>query len=331
MYYGARFYDPVLSYFVSADPVDPGKIDPKSRERYSYALYNPLRYTDATGLTPEDSMNLSVVFGDTFQGADLSQLLADTAYHYVAQGRGDTDWEECKRYRRWGACVAEFANLGIIIEKFTDVDELIAILEGIHALMAKAGWNYTHFKRAMGIEAGGKVIFSRFHGDAPFRSNVAADAYTDPELNPFVPRTQRVTFYDKAFQAGIFGTAAQTTAKITVHELAHVWDYVSGGKESQDFVNATGGTYIYAFPSGSRAGGWHYTPGGTTAGGYAPTNPGEDWAESVAAAVYPEAFERAYPGYQRYPVMNPRTGETVIQGWQARANYVHQRFASIRK
>jgi RHS repeat-associated protein len=40
MFYNARFYDPVLSYFVSADTIAPDKGDPKRRNRYSYLLNN---------------------------------------------------------------------------------------------------------------------------------------------------------------------------------------------------------------------------------------------------------------------------------------------------
>jgi hypothetical protein len=52
MFYNARMYDPVLAHFVSADTVAPSKGDPKSRNRYSYVLNNPLRYTDPSGYTP---------------------------------------------------------------------------------------------------------------------------------------------------------------------------------------------------------------------------------------------------------------------------------------
>lgn len=55
MYYGARFYDPVLSYFVSADTIAPGKGDARTRNRYSYVLNNPLRYTDPTGHCHKDN------------------------------------------------------------------------------------------------------------------------------------------------------------------------------------------------------------------------------------------------------------------------------------
>jgi RHS repeat-associated protein len=49
MFYNARFYDPVLSYFVSADTIAADKNDPKTRNRYSYVLNNPVKYNDPSG------------------------------------------------------------------------------------------------------------------------------------------------------------------------------------------------------------------------------------------------------------------------------------------
>ncbi|MBU0492465.1 MAG: RHS repeat-associated core domain-containing protein, partial [Chloroflexi bacterium] len=47
--YGARFYDPLLGRFVSADTVVPGAGNPQALNRYAYVLNNPLKYTDPTG------------------------------------------------------------------------------------------------------------------------------------------------------------------------------------------------------------------------------------------------------------------------------------------
>ncbi len=48
-YLNARYYDPVLSRFLSPDPLmDPG--DPRTLDAYRYAENNPVAYTDASGL-----------------------------------------------------------------------------------------------------------------------------------------------------------------------------------------------------------------------------------------------------------------------------------------
>ena len=49
LFYNARYYDPMLGRFLSADSVAPARGMPQTRNRYSYVLNNPLKYTDPTG------------------------------------------------------------------------------------------------------------------------------------------------------------------------------------------------------------------------------------------------------------------------------------------
>jgi RHS repeat-associated protein len=53
-YYGARWYDPVLARFVSADTIVPNAGNPQALNRYTYALSNPLKYTDPSGHRVDD-------------------------------------------------------------------------------------------------------------------------------------------------------------------------------------------------------------------------------------------------------------------------------------
>lgn len=53
-YFGARYYDPVLARFTSPDVVIAEPYDPGSLNRFSFALNNPLRFTDPTGHTAVD-------------------------------------------------------------------------------------------------------------------------------------------------------------------------------------------------------------------------------------------------------------------------------------
>jgi RHS repeat-associated protein len=52
--YRARFYDPTLARFISADTIVPEPANPQSLNRFSYALGNPLKYRDPGGHTPID-------------------------------------------------------------------------------------------------------------------------------------------------------------------------------------------------------------------------------------------------------------------------------------
>jgi RHS repeat-associated protein len=50
--YGARWYDPALGRFIQPDTIVPQPGNPQSLNRYSYALNNPMKYTDPTGHYP---------------------------------------------------------------------------------------------------------------------------------------------------------------------------------------------------------------------------------------------------------------------------------------
>ena len=49
MHYGARFYNPRLGRFVSADSIVPTPGDPQALNRYAYVLNNPVIYIDLSG------------------------------------------------------------------------------------------------------------------------------------------------------------------------------------------------------------------------------------------------------------------------------------------
>jgi hypothetical protein len=53
MHYGARFYDPYINRFISADSIVPSPGNPQSLNRYSYVGNNPLKYIDPSGHTEQ--------------------------------------------------------------------------------------------------------------------------------------------------------------------------------------------------------------------------------------------------------------------------------------
>lgn len=55
LFYHARYYDPKLGRFLSADTVAPEKAAPQRRNRYSYTRNNPLTYIDPSGHDPLDN------------------------------------------------------------------------------------------------------------------------------------------------------------------------------------------------------------------------------------------------------------------------------------
>ena len=68
-YYGARYYDPVIGRFISADVFLQDISNPQALNRYSYVLNNPLRYTDPSGWW---TFGLGINFTGTFLAWVLS-------------------------------------------------------------------------------------------------------------------------------------------------------------------------------------------------------------------------------------------------------------------
>ena len=77
-FYNARYYDPALGRFISADTIVPEPGDPQSLNRYSYVGNNPLRFVDPSGFDPIDA-----VWEQAF---------------YAAHGRAPTDQDRRDRF-----------------------------------------------------------------------------------------------------------------------------------------------------------------------------------------------------------------------------------------
>lgn len=59
-YMGARYYDPALAHFVSADPFIANLYQPQSLNRYAYAINDPVTLTDPSGLAPIATICISL-------------------------------------------------------------------------------------------------------------------------------------------------------------------------------------------------------------------------------------------------------------------------------
>ena len=67
MYYGARYYDPLLSRFVSQDPWQGDLTNPQTLNKYSYVLNNPIKFVDPTGMYNKKT-------GEVEKGDTLSKI-----------------------------------------------------------------------------------------------------------------------------------------------------------------------------------------------------------------------------------------------------------------
>jgi RHS repeat-associated protein len=68
--YNARYYDPRLGRFLSADAVAPDPLDPQTLNGYAYALNAPTNYTDPSGHWVESALDIISIGYDLY---DISQ------------------------------------------------------------------------------------------------------------------------------------------------------------------------------------------------------------------------------------------------------------------
>ncbi len=91
--YGARFYSPALGRFIQADGLVPEPVDPQSLNRYAYALNNPLRYTDPSGMFEQTAIEvyLQSLDPDSWQDT-LKQWMQDQTWWaaLMTAGAGDS-------------------------------------------------------------------------------------------------------------------------------------------------------------------------------------------------------------------------------------------------
>jgi RHS repeat-associated protein len=99
-YYGARYYDPSIGRFISADTIVPDPYNPQTLNRYSYCINNPLKYVDPTGhdLTVVQSgtnmygeTTYDVYDGDTWVGSGTGWEGVRTVYDVYCSINGLTD------------------------------------------------------------------------------------------------------------------------------------------------------------------------------------------------------------------------------------------------
>ncbi len=91
---GARWYNPYLNRFISADTIVPEPASPSDFNRYAYVRNNPLRYTDPDGRTLRSALDLIRQYqGDIRSIAEQYNLdpvlLAGVVF---AENRNDYNW-----------------------------------------------------------------------------------------------------------------------------------------------------------------------------------------------------------------------------------------------
>jgi RHS repeat-associated protein len=148
-YYGARYYDPVLSRWISADPIDRfnAQSPPTALNLYQYGLLNPLRLIDPTGREEEPGLLGKIADWYVAQKTKLvnavGQKTREATEGIVSEGKYN---EAAKQYEEngvealpgYGQGAGErFGQAGeFLTEKAADIGETVAIEKGSGVFLA---------------------------------------------------------------------------------------------------------------------------------------------------------------------------------------------------
>jgi hypothetical protein len=189
------------------------------------------------------------------------------------------------------------------------------MLQAIYDLLRNADWSVEDFKRALaGDDNRGTVFVKRekpewyeeIGGADP--SNSAFQYYSGDCTLIGCTNENVVSFYNGAFSSG-----DQWLKVVTVHELGHAWDSASDDRISGEFMDYVGAGYKQKCGPGYCD--EYYDPGkAIPLTDHGAKNHYEDFAESVAAAVY--------PNYHLFRGQLEKSGKRI--------NYVNRQFAKFR-
>jgi RHS repeat-associated protein len=260
----ARWYATGQGRFASRDPFEGYPEQPYSLHQYQYAYNDPMLWTDPSGQTPAT--------GDCKQKTDLCASELTTL----------------KKYK-----------LGIEPGKLCDwnLSELQMVRSAIESWTTVASWLPSQFHRAV---APNVPVVQIIRYDTDDGTHGHADSDTKA----------RIYLHPKTFREATAGDNLIVPVAV-VHELSHIWSWAWEGSQLYNgldilhgFVQATGGSWNerqdmrYWFDSRCPfyvtcvAPTPIYHPQGHPASVYGAkdgsSDPGEDWAESVTATVYPD-------------------------------------------
>ena len=109
-FYNARYYNPAIGRFISADTIVPDFDNPQSYNRYSYVLNNPLKYNDPTGHSDDagDNNGDTEAFGRGAQAEDnpddVGGIAVDDSIGYDLED----DWtHDFSNEDTWGSSVED--------------------------------------------------------------------------------------------------------------------------------------------------------------------------------------------------------------------------------
>ena len=187
LFYNARYYDPTLGRFLSADTVAPKKASPQTRNRYSYVLNNPLKFIDPNGHCTTKTTN-----------------------------RAESEEnEECRKYISWLSGWGLEVDMNMFGNWMSS--QLAAVWEGVRRMSDKLGWGLDGrlFQEKV-LQGRGPLRVTRFLDDGSSSCGGLGrfGCSSEAEL-----RFSGLALLDTQPDQWAF------SQRLVIHELTHVWDF----------------------------------------------------------------------------------------------------------
>jgi RHS repeat-associated protein len=112
---GARFYDPALGRWLSADSIIPDEADPQALNRYAYALNNPILYRDPSGHIVVTSIGAFLAYKGA--RAAIGATVTGGTYLLNAKRTGSFEWSQLLLTAGVGAATSTWMGKAAIATK----------------------------------------------------------------------------------------------------------------------------------------------------------------------------------------------------------------------
>jgi RHS repeat-associated protein len=200
------------------------------------------------------------------------------------------------------------------------IDELIILYDATNEWKSTSGWD----------DALMKTVFSSNGMPTKIDRSLSGNGWGSADPNTFI-----VTIFPEAIAGGF-----EVLQETLVHELAHIWDFRWQNLKILDrFLGATGGSdpldWKLFLNNPETCQGWYicqaptnqfYEPGGSPASDYGATALGEDWAESVAATIFPDHERYIHQEYDTFWSRVIGDGHSIHSIDEPRKRFVREMF-----
>ncbi len=191
MYYNARYYDPKLGRFITADSIVGEPANPQSLNRYSYCDNNPVRFTDPTGHRKSKFWKKLFQFAKPFARTIALAVQAAVIFYTADADLGKASYKFTKTFISVGATDGDITQAFISggrdglgsLQKSNNWVYQIAATAMLAAIQEFDSWGHARAPTLPNGAPVGSVYL--FHSDGGFRRNsvVFGSAVKDFGLN----------------------------------------------------------------------------------------------------------------------------------------------------